>query len=155
MADLVPAHSQAFTKHYVVHYPAHEPRESDPHKRDFLEWKKRRKESGTYHCDFAVDHRNGDFSECDLSRPLEAHHKVIEFAMTNEVDISLLEKDYPGISKEELGAWIDGDSNLTLLCVFHHRGPGGVHNASYSDYGSEFYIRNLISDSETEKGTDS
>lgn len=139
-----PAHDQKFTHSYIVHYPAHEPREHDPHLHDFKEWKRRRREAGTYHCDFAVAHRNGDFSECDLEAPLEAHHKVIEFATTNEVDISLLEKDYPGISKNSIGAWIDSDPNLTLLCRNHHRGPGGVHNASASDYGASFYIRNLI-----------
>ena len=141
----VPAHEQAFTHRYVVRYPAHEPRADDPHRHDFLEWKRRRREAGTWHCDFAAAHRDGGTSECDLSRPLEAHHRLIELAMMNEVDFALLEADFPGISAQDVGAWIDGDVNLTLLCVNHHRSPMGVHTASYSDFGSEFYIRNLIS----------
>jgi hypothetical protein len=43
-----------------------------------------------------------------------------------------------------VGAWIDNDDNLMLLCINHHRGAMGVHTASASDYGSTFYIRNLI-----------
>jgi hypothetical protein len=91
-----------------------------------------------------MEHRGGDFSECDLAHPLEAHHRVVELAMMNEIDFALLEADYPGISAQSIGAWIDGDANLTLLCVVHHRGAGGVHTASYSDFGSEYYIRDLI-----------
>jgi hypothetical protein len=120
------------------------PRANESHKRDFDEWKRRRRENGTYHCDFAKDHRNGDESECDLTHPLEAHHKIVEFAMMNEIDFTLLEPDYPGISEETVGAWIDSDANLLLLCQNHHRGAMGVHVASASDFGSTFYIRNLI-----------
>lgn len=152
----VPAHEQAFSHRYVVRYPAHEPRAHDPHRHDFLEWKRRRREGGAWHCDFAIEHRGGDFSECRpwedgmaaggaAPMPLEAHHRLVELAMLNEVDLGLLEADFPGISADSIGAWIDSDANLTLLCVNHHRGPMGVHTASYSDFGSEFYVRSLIS----------
>jgi hypothetical protein len=144
VAQIVPAHNQKFTHSYIVHYPAHAPRANDPHKWDFDQWKKRRREANTYHCDFAKDHRGGDESECDLKHPLEAHHKVVELAMMNEIDFALMETDFPGISAQEVGAWIDSDANLTLLCINHHRGPMGVHCASASDFGSTFYIRNLI-----------
>lgn len=140
----VPAHNQTFTHTYMIRYPEHDPRARDPHRHDFLEWKRRRKESGAWHCDFAMEHRGGDTSECDLSRPLEAHHKLIELAMMNEVDFTLLEADFPGISVQSVGEWINGDQNLTLLCLAHHRGPGGVHTASFSDFGSEYYVRDLI-----------
>lgn len=142
--DVVAAHEQAFTHRYIVKYPAHDPRENDPHKHDFLEWKKRRREAGTYHCDFAMEHRGGGTSECDNERPLEAHHKIVELAMLNEIDFALLEKDFPGISAQSVGAWIDSDANLTLLCVVHHRSAAGVHTASFSDFGSEYYVRDLI-----------
>ncbi len=144
MTAEVPAHEQKFTHTYVVKYPAHAPRSDDPHHADFEEWKRRRRDSGTYWCDFARDHRGGDETECDRDHPLEAHHKVVELAMLNEIDLTLLEKDFPGISMQEIGAWIDSDANLTLLCRSHHRGPGGVHTASASDFGSEYYVRDLI-----------
>ena len=143
-SDLVAAHLQAVTRHYTVRYPAHEPRARDPHGVDFRAWKRRRKSAGTWTCDFAAEHRNGDTSECDLTRPLEAHHRVIELAVLNEVSLELLERDFPGISAATVGAWIDSDANLTLYCVAHHRGPGGVHTASASDFSSEFYVRDLI-----------
>ena len=156
--DVIPAHEQRFTHSYVVKYPAHDPRARDPHRHDFLEWKRRRHAAGTWYCDFAHDHRGGDFAECypwldamvpsGLAlppKPLEAHHKLIELAMMNEVSFDLLEADFPGISAQSVGAWIDSDANLTLLCVAHHRSAAGVHTASFSDFGSEFYVRDLIS----------
>lgn len=140
----VPEHDQKFSHTYIIHYPAHEPRDEDPHKVDFLEWKRRRKENNTYYCDFAHDHRGGDSSECDLTHPLEAHHNKVELAMLNEIDFGLLAIDFPGIDQQSVGAWIDGDQNLTLLCRNHHRGPGGIHNASYSDFTATYYVRDLI-----------
>lgn len=142
---LTPEHNQGVTNRYTVHYPEHGPRESDPHYHDFHEYKRRRKTDGTWHCDFAMEHRGGDFSECDLTRPLECHHKHIEFALQNSVDLTLLEKDYPGVSETGVGAWVESAINLELLCVAHHRGPGGKHHISVSDFEGEMYIRNLIS----------
>lgn len=140
----VPAHDQIFTHRYVVHYPEHEPRENDPHKADFLEWKRRRRENNTYYCDFAHEHRGDNTSECDMEHPLEAHHSKVELAMLNEIDFALLAHDYPGIDEQSVGAWIDSDANLILLCRNHHRGPMGVHSASFSDFVSTQYVRNLI-----------
>lgn len=150
MADIVPAHDQLVTHRYVIHYFDHEPREQDPHYADFREYKRRRKANDTYHCDFAFDHYFGDTSECDNKHPLEGHHKWIEFALKNGVELELLEKDFPGVSAMGIGAWINSDQNLTLLCRFHHRGPGGVHIASAADYAAEAYIRGLIKRRESE-----
>lgn len=144
MVMKTPEHDQKVTHSYVMHYPEHAPRAHDPHKVDFDAWKRRRENAGTYHCDFAHLHRGDDYSECDLSKPLEAHHKIIEFALLNEVDIDLLAKDFPGINEDTVGKWIDNDDNLILLCANHHRGAMGVHTASASDYTGTFYVRNLI-----------
>ena len=141
---IVPAHLQAVTRRYVIHYPEHGARESDPFYSDFHAYKKRRKADGSYHCDFAAEHRIGDTSECDLTRPLECHHKDIEFAMLNEIDLSLLEAVYPGVSSMPVGKWVESAANLELLCVFHHRGHAGAHVASFSDYTATYYVRGLI-----------
>lgn len=140
-----PAHDQMFTHRYVVHYPEHGPRESDPHYADFHAYKALRRKNGTYTCDFAVEHRGGDISECTMDKPLECHHRFIEFAVMNAVDLALLEHDYPGVSSMGVGAWVESAANLMLLCVFHHRGHGGAHVASASDYASLAYVRGLIS----------
>lgn len=140
----VPAHDQRVTHSYTVRYPAHEPRETDPHRGDFEEYKRRRREDGTYTCDFAIRHRAGDTDECDLTRPLECHHQHIEFALQNGVDLALLERDYPGVSQAGIGAWLDSADNLELLCVFHHRGHAGVHVASAADLEGLAYVRRLI-----------
>lgn len=144
-AGEVAAHEQKMTHSYSVRFPAHEPRDHDPHKHDFDEYKRRRKAEGTYQCDFAVEHRGGDESECDLAKPLECHHKHIEFALQNGVDLERLEHDYPGVSGQGVGAWLDQAENLELLCVFHHRGHGGKHVASVADFEGEIYVRGLIS----------
>lgn len=140
MDSITPAHDQAFTHRYVIHYPAHEPRKSDPHYRDFEAYRQRTK--ATAQCTMGL-HR-GDFSEC--AGGLELHHSHVEFAMQNGVDLTWLERDYPGISdSSQVGAWVESAENLQWLCEKCHRGHGGVHNASASDFEGEKYVRGLIS----------
>lgn len=143
MSD-VPAHDQPTTNRYVVHYPPHPPREHDPHYRDFEHihraWKK---DPEKWRC--AVGVHRGDFAECDLAKPLELHHAHVEFSLQNGVDLHWLAVDYPGIdSPDEVGAWVESADNLVVLCVVHHRGPGGIHHASASDFEAEKYVRGLI-----------
>lgn len=142
MTDITPAHDQVFVHRYTVAYPAHEPRESDPYYKTFQEYHRRTRD--TARCQFALD-RGGDFSECDKGHPLELHHAHIEFAMLNEVDFALLEHRYPGISDPtQVGRWIESPTNLVWLCRAHHRGHGGVHSASSSDFEAEHFVRHLI-----------
>lgn len=139
MAD-TPAHDQVFTHSYVVHYPAHEPRKNDPHYRDFEAYRKRTKV--TAKCAIGA-HRN-DFSEC--GGELELHHAHIEFALQNRINLRWLEVDYPGVSDpDEVGAWVESAANLEWLCEEHHRGAGGVHSATASDFEGERYIYGMIS----------
>jgi hypothetical protein len=136
-----PAHNQAVTHHYIVHYPDHEPRESDPHYRDFNAYRRRTK--STAQC--AIGYHRNDFSECSLDKPLELHHAHIEFSLQNGVDLRWLEVDYPGVSDPSIiGAWVESADNLLWLCQAHHRGPGGIHVAAASDFEAEKYVRNLI-----------
>lgn len=144
MMTEVKAHSQNETHRYTMHFPEHGPRASDPHKADFDEYKRRRKAAGSWYCDFAHQWRD-DSSECDLSGPLECHHAVIEFALANGVNLARLEKWYPGVSTMGVGKWIDNADNLCLLCRWHHRGHGGVHILSASDYEAYKFIEGLIS----------
>jgi len=135
-----PAHDQKVTRSYTVHYPEHLPRKSDPHYRDFDAYRRRTKK--TAKCSIG-EHRN-DFSECAGS--LELHHSHIEFSLQNGVDLKWLEKDYPGVSDpNKVGEWVESAQNLLWLCEFHHRGHGGVHVASSSDFEAEKYVRGLIS----------
>lgn len=139
---MVDAHDQHETHRYTVHYPAHEPREDDPHYRDFEAHRRRTK--ATARCRFAED--TGDDSECDRQHPLELHHAHIEFAMANEVDLTRLEHKYPGISNaDQVGEWIETADNLVWLCRWHHRGHAGVHTAAAADYEAAKFVRGLIS----------
>jgi hypothetical protein len=147
----VPAHNQVITHHYLVHYPEHPERTSDPHYRDFNEFRRLTKNSAQ--CSIGA-HRN-DFNECSLDEPLELHHAHIEFSLQNGVDLKWLEVDYPGVSDpDSIGAWIESANNLVWLCQAHHRGAGGVHTSSASDYEAEKYVRNLISRVVSEKNKD-
>jgi len=143
LEEAVAAHTQNIMHRYTEHYPEHEGRAEDPWHADFEEFKRRRKAASTYYCDFAHAYRS-DSSECNLSIPLEAHHSIIEFALQNGVDVELLERFYPGVSQMGIGRWIDSDQNLTLLCAWHHRGHGGVHVASASDWTAYQFVKGLI-----------
>jgi hypothetical protein len=136
---LTDAHAQIVSHKYTMHYPAHPARTDDPHYRDFEAYRQRTK--GTAQC--AVGAHRGDFTEC--SGGLELHHAHIEFSLQNGVDLKWLETDYPGISDPgTVGAWVESADNLLWLCEFHHRGHGGVHVSSASDYEAEKYVRGLV-----------
>jgi hypothetical protein len=135
----VKGHPQPITHHYVMHYPDHAPRKDDPHYKDFEAY--HRKTKPTAKCE--VGAKRNDFTEC--AGELELHHSHVEFALANGVDLKWLEVDYPGISNpDEVGAWVETAANLEWLCEFHHRGHGGVHVASASDFTAEEYVRGLI-----------
>jgi hypothetical protein len=114
-----PAHEQRFTHTYSVHYPAHLPREDDPHYVDFAHY--RQQTEATAKCTFGE--ARGDFSDCkpgpdQWPHGLELHHAHIEFALQNAVDLALLETVYPGISNpDEVGAWVESANNLVWLCM--------------------------------------
>jgi len=148
---IVAAHTQTHSSNYQVHFPEHGSRPKDPHYRDFNHYHKTTKNNPEiYQC--AVGKRRGDFSDCTLvdssgkAMPLELHHTHIEWALQNEVDLKLLEAQYPGISNpDELGAWVESGANLEWLCQFHHRGHGGAHVASASDFEGQHFVKGLIS----------
>jgi hypothetical protein len=136
---MVAEHEQATTRHYTMHYPAHPARKDDPHYKDFDAYRRRTKSTAV--CEFAD--RSGRPGEC--SGGLELHHSHIEFSLQNGVDLSTLERDYPGVSSpDEVGSWVESGANLQWLCEFHHRGHGGVHTASASDYEASVYVTGLI-----------
>lgn len=141
---IVAAHVQKHSSSYSVHYPEHGSRPGDPHYTDFNHYHRTTKDDPEiYQC--AVGKRRGDFSDCTLDLPLELHHTHIEWALQNGVDLALLEHQYPGISNaDELGAWVESAENLTWYCQFHHRGHGGAHVASASDFEGQHFVKGLI-----------
>lgn len=149
MDKTIAAHTQKVSHTYYVNYPAHDPRVGDPNYVDFNHIKEQwQKDPKKWVCVVGA-HRN-DFSECDLDNPLEIHHAHIEFALQNGVDLKWLEVDYPGVSDpSQVGAWVESANNLEVLCRFHHRGSGGEHVATASDFEAEKYVKSLIN----KKGT--
>jgi hypothetical protein len=138
------AHGQKVTNSYIVHFPDHAPREEDPHYKEFhhirSQWEK---DPDKWQC--AIGKHRNDFSECDLEHPFELHHNVLEFSLLNAVEFEWLKVDYPGIyDAETLSRFAESPANLEVLCRKHHRGHGGIHHASASDWEAQKYIRGLI-----------
>jgi hypothetical protein len=139
---------------YFINYPEHPARQDDPHYVDFNAY--HREHRATARCllgerlgfDSCADAQGDPCPVADshaTQAGLELHHAHVEFSLQNGIDLALLEKDYPGISDpNSVGAWVESGANLEFLCAKHHRGPGGVHNASASDFEAERYVRNLI-----------
>lgn len=135
------AHVQAVTHHYRLHYPAHGDRASDPYYHLFDAVKARYK--ATAFCWYA--HKIADATRC--SGGLELHHWVLEQAVINEVDLKLLNLDFPaaGASVDDVDKWVestyaeDGSGALVFLCVNHHRTVAGVHAVDFASWKASWY----------------
>jgi len=135
------AHDTQVTHTYHIHYPRHEPRADDPHYTLFNAYRKAH--VATAVC--AVGARGPKFL-ADCKGGLQLHHKIIEFAMQNEVDLETFAKDFVGVTtQDELMAWAESDPNFQWLCEFHHIGHAGVHVMSASDWSNGWYIPGLAS----------
>lgn len=155
MTKITQAHNQKASHHYLVHYPDHSPRTSDPHYKDFNAY--HRAHRGTALCAIGV---YSGYEECrdDKGNPvppvnghqeaLELHHSHVEFSLQNSVDLKALEKDFPGISNpDEVGSWVESDQNFIWLCAYHHRSTAnGIHSVAYADFEASKYVRGLLSD---------
>lgn len=143
----VPGHIARVTHSYFVHYPPHDERPDDPHYKDFNAYRRKTREFAQ--C-VVGQHRN-DFSECFPPQEhwpigLELHHTHIEFALQQGIDLSWLDVDYPEVGDPtKVGAWVESAKNLEWRCIFHHRGVGGVHTLTASDYEGVKYVKGLTS----------
>jgi hypothetical protein len=151
---VTPAHSQQVTNRYLLSFPDHAPRASDPHYRAFETY--RRLHIATSVC--FVGARIG-FDQCadalgaaipvqpaNLGHGLELHHHTLEFSLLNSVDLAALQVDYPFLTDAAaVQVWAETEDNLQALCAKHHRGIGGIHHAAYADFEASLYIRGLIS----------
>lgn len=157
------AHDAKQSHTYTMHFPEHPAREADPHYADF-HWF-HNKYGPDARCVIGLQFDDGSAptrqtetphrligvgetrASCDVVHPIELHHHAVEFSLQNGIDLAALEKDYPGISNpNDLGAWVEnrGGTNFEWLCCSHHRGHGGAHVASASDFAAEHYVRGLI-----------
>ncbi len=137
--SVTPAHDQKIGHHYVIHFPSHYPRDSDPHYHLFEAYRK----SHVAMAKCYVGERVG-FQEC--AGGLELHHAYLEFAVVNAALIEAIQKDFPAVTDEaSLASWAESEQNFRFLCQFHHRGHAGAHVASHSDFESECYVKNFIS----------
>ena len=160
MADdrQVPAHDQTESHRYVVHFPPHPARTSDPHYVDFDHYHRTHRATARCYVGERVgfgDCRDAKGNPCAIDASgeqsgLELHHAHVEFSLQNGIDLAALEHDFPGISDAtSVGAWVESDVNFRWLCVFHHRGPGGAHTAAHADWEASQYVPGLIGKAES------
>lgn len=157
----VAKHVQGETHRYVVHFPPHPAREDDPHYKDFDAYHRKTRAAARCYIGERVgfhDCRDEKGKACPPpagkgeQEGLELHHSHVEFSLQHGIELKALEKDYPGISsKDAVGDWVESEANFRWLCVYHHRGPGGAHTASHSDWEAQQYVLGLIKAAPAEK----
>ena len=149
----VAAHDALQSHRYVVHFPPHPARTSDPHYVDFNHYHRQHRATARCYVGERIgfdDCRDAQGAPCVIDEKgqqsgIELHHAHVEFSLQNGVSFEALEHDFPGISDpNQVGAWVESDQNFRWLCVFHHRGPGGAHTASHSDWEASQYVLGLI-----------
>lgn len=130
---VVAAHVQRVTLHITEHIPAHEDRAKSPYHHYFEAARKRLKALGKYQCWI-----------CGTEQNLEAHHTLVEESLKYGVDVKRFEQLYPefGIcSDEDFLKFVEGESNLTILCRTHHTGILGIHVLPYPLWVTQRFYR--------------
>lgn len=119
------SHTQIRTIKVMEFYPEHSPRENDPHYHIFNSARARLERLGKLKC---------WINNKDCHGGIELHHSLVEFSLTNGVDIHRFEELYPEfniIDDESFLNFVEGEGNLLPLCMFHHRSSGGIHSLPY------------------------
>lgn len=135
---VTPAHTQEATLHVHEYYPAHEPRESDPHYHLFHEAREKLRQLGKLKCWVCGK------DEAAAGQPIELHHSVIEFALANGVDVAKFAHLYPEFNVTDEAtfvAFVESEGNLLPLCLDHHRGCHGIHSMTYSPWVAQAFWR--------------
>lgn len=133
---MTPEHTQIEHLTLAYEFPAHEPRETDPHYAAFHATQKRLKKLDSWKCWIG----NGDCS----AGPLEMHHSLIEFSLANIVDTAHFAALYPEFhiaTDEDLLNLVESEGNMTVLCPMHHRGILGIHTIHYSAWIVQRFMR--------------
>jgi hypothetical protein len=150
----VRAHVQTEGHRYLMHFPAHPARSSDPHYLDFNAYHRRTRSAARCYIGERIGYQDCLGAQGQPARAdnrgwqpgLELHHAHVEFSLQNGISLAALEKDYPGISDpEQVGAWVESGANFRWLCAWHHRGAAGAHTASHSDWEASQFVLGLIS----------
>jgi hypothetical protein len=136
-AALTAAHTSTETFHLEYEFPAHAPRETDSHYHLFHAACERIRRLGRWKCWI-------DNADCDKEAPLEAHHAVVEFSLSGDVDVQKFASLYPEfgvVDDETFLSFVESEGNLTILCPFHHRGIAGIHTVHYSAWLVQRFMR--------------
>ena len=130
--SVVAAHTERLTLSLVIAYPAHEPRASDPHYAVFEQTRQRLGKLGKLVC---------WIGNADCQGDIELHHDKVEFSLINDIDPGKFAEAYGlQLSDEEFMAYVESEGNLLPLCIYHHRGHGGIHCLPYPLWVVQRYL---------------
>lgn len=136
--DITAAHQQRETESFEYNFPAHEPRARDPHYAVFNATAARLRKLGSLKC---------WIGNADCQGGIELHHSTVEFSLANIVDEAHFAQLYPDFHVADDAtflAWVEGEGNLTPLCVMHHRGLLGIHTIHYPAWLVQRFMKNGI-----------
>jgi hypothetical protein len=141
---VVAAHAQAMSHKYTVNFPEHgKGREKDPHYRAFEAFHRKYGPHAVCYIAWCL----GTTEHC-AKGPMELHHALAEWATQNAVDPAALHRLFPHMradaTQDEIDTFVESDENFRWLCAFHHRGHGGAHVASHSDWAASQVVPGLI-----------
>ena len=136
------AHEAPVTIRLIERWPAHEPRERDPHYKAFHAAKARMKKAGLLKCNVDSAYHVG---------VIELHHALVEFAHVNDVDLDKFNHMYGlNLTDEQFKEFVEGapgpngENALEPLCTLHHRGQEGIHSLP----GPDFNVMRVAKDPE-------
>lgn len=121
-----PAHNQSQSITLLRHYPAHEPRASDPWYPEFEQVRAKLVAQGLMVC---------HVKNADCAGDMQLHHKYVEFAYQNAVDPATLDRLLGlSLTGDDLAQWVESEANLVPLCEAHHVGAVGIHMIPAADW---------------------
>jgi hypothetical protein len=123
MNEITPEHSHSQTVRFVCYFPEHEPREGDSHYHLFNQARARLQRQGLLKC-----------WRCAATQEIQLHHSIIEFSLANGVDVAKFSHLYPEFhveDDEDFARFIEGEGNLTPLCIRCHIGEQAIHLLPY------------------------
>ena len=127
------AHNQTESCRYIMYYPAHDPRASDPHYHLFNVARARIIKAGI-----------GCWI-CGCKDHIELHHSEVEYALLNGEDYAKVALDFPQYkltNDDEFAAWVESEGNLRALCMDHHRSPYlGIHHVAYPNWKAQRWAK--------------
>jgi hypothetical protein len=137
----IPAHIQRTTIRIEEMVPYHPTRTDDPYYHIFNQQRNRMKKLGLLICAVC--------GAKDGEKEIEVHHTEVEFSMSEGIDVAKFAALHPDLNITDdatFQAFVEGEHNLTPLCVEHHTGMHGIHVLPYPFWNLQKYWKTDLGD---------